>query len=376
MHYDVIVVGLGAMGSAAAYHLSRRGLRVLGVDQYRPPHEHGSSHGETRVIREAYFEHPVYVPLVQRAYELWEELDRVADGADLLRTTGAVMIGQAGGELMEGTLRSVRRHGLRSEPLDAASIRRRFPALRVPDTMVGIYEERGGVLDPEACITAHLREAEACGADLRFGERVAGWDETGDGVVVRTESARFRAAQLVLCMGPWLPALLPDAPLLVERQVVHWFRPAGDAAAFRPGRLPVFLFELAPDRLFYGLPEMGAGVKIARHHGGEVVPLEQIRTSVDAEDIEPVRRFAADFVPGLEPAPVRSSVCRYTNTPDGHFLIDRHPRHRRVWVVSPCSGHGFKFASVVGEIVADRVTGVAPRFDLSLFSLQRLSASG
>jgi sarcosine oxidase len=368
---DVIVAGLGAMGSALAYHLARQGLRVLGLDRYRPPHAHGSSHGETRVIREAYFEHPSYVPLVRRACALWEALERES-GAPLLCRTGALMLGAPGGELVRGTLRSAQEHGIACEQLDAAEVRRRFPALRPDPGMVGIHELRGGVLDAEGCVAAHLRLAEAAGAVLRYDEPLEAW-HAGDGAVeVTTARGRYRAPRLALCTGAWLPGLMPELPLAVERQVQLWFAPRRDGRDFGPDRLPVFLAETDGDALHYGIPDLGRGVKLARHHGGETGRGPDVRAEVDARDVEPVRRFARRYAPDLDGEPLRAAVCRYTNTPDGHFLADCHPAGPNVWVVSACSGHGFKFASALGETVALRLAGSDAGADLSHFSARRL----
>lgn len=365
--YDVIVAGLGAMGSATAYQLARRGARVLGLDRFRPPHAHGSSHGESRIIREAYFEDPAYVPLVQRAYELWHALEDEA-GETLLRTSGVLTVGTLESEAVEGAIRSAELHGLAYHRLNAQAVRQRYPAFRPDDAMVGVFEPRAGVLDPERCVGAQLRLAAARGAELRTGEPMLRWRQSGDAVVVETRDARYSAGALVLALGPWLPETVPALPLRVERQVVFWFRPR-TPAEFAPERCPAFLFSPPGGRLFYGVPDLGTGVKAAIHHGGETGPLHQLSPEVRPDDVRPVRELLARYLPDLEGEPLRGVVCRYTNTPSHRFLLDRHPEQQRVWLVSPCSGHGFKFASVVGEIAADLATGQPPRFDLSAFCL-------
>ncbi|MGI9180967.1 MAG: N-methyl-L-tryptophan oxidase [Longimicrobiaceae bacterium] len=369
--YDVIIAGLGAMGSAAAFHLARRGLRVLGLDRHTPPHELGSSHGESRVIREAYFEHPAYVPLVQRAYELWAELEEQT-GQKLLRITGALMLGTPEREVVTGALRSAQLHDLPHERLAAGEVRRRFPVLHPSPDQVGVYEPRAGVLFPEACIQAHLDAARAHGAALRFAEPLTRWRPTGEGVEVLTPWDRYHADALVLAVGAWLPGLMPWLPLEVARQVLHWLRPARDAEAFAPERCPVFLWETAPGRIFYGIPDLGGGVKVALHHGGERSPLEQVRREVGEEEVAAVRGLLDQYVPAAAGELLRSSVCLYTNTPDGHFLIDRHPEHPAVWLASPCSGHGFKFSGAIGELLAQRITEGTASLDSPLFRLERL----
>jgi sarcosine oxidase len=261
-HHDVIVAGLGAMGGATAYHLARRGIRVLGLDRFAPPHALGSSHGRTRVIRQAYFEHPAYVPLVQRAFTLWRELE-AETGRALLRLTGAVMLGGPESEAVRGTLRSAVEHRLPHERLSADEVRRRFPAFRPDAEMVGVWEPAAGALAVEAGVRAHLEAARAAGAELRFGEPVLEWRAKGGGVEVVTERGLHSAGSLVLAAGAWMRELVDWLPLQIERQVQCWFRPAGDGALLRPGRCPVFLWELPNGMVFYGLPDFGEGVKAA-----------------------------------------------------------------------------------------------------------------
>ncbi|HEX6850218.1 MAG TPA: N-methyl-L-tryptophan oxidase [Candidatus Polarisedimenticolaceae bacterium] len=366
--FDVAIVGLGAMGSAAACHLARRGRRVLGLDRFTPPHALGSSHGETRIIREAYFEHPLYVPLVQRAYTLWTELEELAE-RELLRTTGGVMIGPAGGILVEGARRSAEEHGLRHELLSAREVRRRFPALSPSEAMVGVWEPRAGVLFPEACIEAHLEVARSFGATLVYGEPVIRWSPDGRGVRVVTPQGDYVAAQLLLTAGSWMRALAPEAglPLTVTRQVLCWFAPAATPEHFAPASCPIHLWEDLPGRFFYGFPDFGTGVKLAIHHEGRATDPDHVRREVGAGEVEDLRRRFRRFMPAADGPLLRTAVCLYTNTPDEHFWIDRHPGHPQVLIASPCSGHGFKFASAIGEILADELTGKPTSFDLEPF---------
>jgi len=366
--FDVIVVGLGAMGSAAAYHLARQGRRVLGLDRFSPPHALGSSHGQTRIIREAYFEDPRYVPLVQRAYELWTALEREAERR-LLLETGGLMIGRPDSTVVRGARRSAETHGLRHELLAAAEVRRRFPALRPDDDMVAVWEPRAGILIPEACVAAHLAMARRHGATLRVNEPVLRWEPDGGGVRVASAQGVYAAGQLVLSAGSWLTSLLPDLalPLTVERQPLYWFEACRNAASFTPERLPIHLWEHAPQRYLYGFPDLGDGVKVARHHEGRLTDPDAVDREVHAEEVEAMRGLVRRYVPDAD-GPLRSAaVCLYTNTPDDHFLIDRHPAHEQVVVASPCSGHGFKFASAIGEALAELLSEGRTRLDLSLF---------
>ena len=363
---DVVVVGLGAMGSALTYHLARRGARVTGVDCGRPPHAEGSSHGESRIIREAYFEHPLYVPLVRRAGTLWRELEATS-GRRLLRRTGALMVGPAGSEVVEGSVRSAAIHGIPHERLTRRHLAGRFPALRVPDSHEGVLEPGAGVLDPERCIRAHLDQARLHGAELRLEQTVRGWRNGSGGVEVDVEEGVLRADAIVLCAGPWLPELLPDLALEVERQVMLWFplQPAGARAYAADG--PSFLCETAEGALFYGIPDPAGELKVARHHGGARGPREALDPAVRAEDIAQVRGFLDSYLPGSVGDLRRGVVCRYTNTPTTRFLISTLPGADAIHVLSACSGHGFKFASALGEAVAARLLGQPVGVDLSAF---------
>ena len=366
---DVIIVGLGAMGSATAAALARRGVRVLGLDAFRPPHDRGSSHGESRVIREAYFEHPLYVPLVRAAYERWRELE-ARSSRRLLLVTGALLVGWPASGLIAGARASAEEHGVACEPLDASGIRRRHAQLRVPPEVVGLFEPGAGVLFPEACIEAFLAEAAAAGAELRLEEPLVRLRATAGAVEAVTARATYSAGRLLLAAGAWTPALAPGLPLEVERQVLHWFEPS-EPDPFRPRAFPVFLIEEQSGTLWYGVPDLGTGVKVALHHAGPPTSADELDRAVHGRDVEPVRRLLRERMPALDREPARSAVCMYTNTPDGHFLVDAHPAWPRVLVASACSGHGFKFASVLGELLADRLTERAPALDLHPFSLGR-----
>jgi sarcosine oxidase len=372
--FDVVIAGLGAMGSSTAFRLAEAGVRVLGLDRLRPPHAYGSSHGASRILREAYFEHPLYVPFAQRAIAAWREIE-ARSGGELLRTTGGLMLGPPEGEVVGGALRSARQHRLPHEVLSAREVEQRFPAFSVPDGEVGVWEPRAGILDPERSVEVMLRLARDFGAELRFGETLLGWVPDGDAVRVRTDAGEISCGRLVLCAGPWMPGLLgAAAPLAVERTVQHWFRPRVADGRFGAERCPVYIWESAPGRAWYGFPDLGQGVKAALHHQGEPADPETVRRSVGEDEIAAVARLLDRHLPGAAGQYLRSAVCMYTNTPDGHFVIDRHPRASGVWIVSPCSGHGFKFASAIGEVVAAEVRDQRSGFDLRPFRLARFAA--
>lgn len=364
----VAVIGLGAAGSAALLALARRGIPAVGLDRYRPPHSHGSSHGRSRVIREAYYESPAYVPLVRRAYELWQALERDG-GRPLLQQTGGLMIGPADGALVRGARESAEAHGLPFELLDAAGIRRRFPVFHAPAGSAGVLEPRAGVLDPEAAIEVTLALAAQAGAELRFEAPVSGWrEEAGGGLRLDTSAGPVHAERVIVTAGPWAPELLAGAgaPLEVERQVMYWFRPAAPEP-FAATRLPVFIWEWGAGRYFYGLPDQGAGFKVARHHDGETVTAATPRRAVQPEEIGEMRQLLRRFIPDADGPPTDAITCLYTNTPDHHFLLGPHPRDPRVIIGSACSGHGFKFAPVLGEVLADLALTGQSAFDLTPF---------
>jgi sarcosine oxidase len=360
------------MGSAALWQLAERGLKVVGIDRFSPPHANGSTHGHTRIIREAYFEHPLYVPLVQRAYAMWDALER-ASGVELFRRTGGLMLGPETGSLVVGALRSAREHGLTHELADAAEVRRRYPALTPPAGTVGMIEPRAGVLFPERGVETMLRLAQAHGADVRTGVRVERWAASRGEVVVSTAGGEVRAKRAIIAAGPWMPRLVPElaAGLAPVRQLGHWFEPRAHAELFRWDRLPVMLWEHAPERFFYSLPDVGQGLKASIHHEGRPLDPDAPREPVTAEETAVVRALIARVMPEGD-GPVReTSTCFYTNTPDGHFVIDRHPAHDNVVIASPCSGHGFKFAPVIGEILARLSIDGRSDFDLAPFSASR-----
>ncbi len=373
--YDVAVIGLGMAGSATVYELARRGLRTIGFDRHFPPHTFGSSHGESRVIREAYYEDPIYVPIVQHAYSGWSRLEEEC-GTTLLHPTGAVMIGPPNGSVTRGTLESARTHALPVRVLEAAELRSSFGGVFfVPDGFCGVFEERAGALLPERSIEAFLECARRRGAELCPGTEVVSFAAEGEGCCVVTRGGhRTLAARVVVAAGGWAPALVPLPRLRIERQVQHWFLPRGDRTRFARGKLPIFLFEEHDGTSWYGLPDLGDGLKCALHHQAELLDpaaLGALDREVNERDWHPIEQRLDRYLPDARGRRLRAAVCFYTVTPDAHFVIDHHPQHQRVVIVSACSGHGFKFAPALGEIAADLATGQPPRFDLSLFRLAR-----
>jgi sarcosine oxidase len=343
---DVIVIGLGAMGSAAAMHLAKRGARVVGFDQFGPAHDQGSSHGESRLIRQAYFESPAYVPLLKRAYTLWEELEAAAKRPLFMRT-GLMLVGRRTGVASA----IAREHDIRIDELAASEIRARVPSLRVGDDLVGLFEPGAGWLAVEACVQAHLDQAARAHADLHFGESVASWkvDDASGEVQVVTSRGTYRADKLVIAGGAWSSSLLGPTliPLQVHRVVQLWFEadPTHDA--------PCFAFDLE-DGFFYGFPKTGGRVKVAEHCARDPVSSpSEVRREVSLEDARRVESFVKDHLPRLRLPHVTGKTCMYTMTPDEHFVIDLDQQHPQVAFAAGFSGHGFKFSSVVGEILAD-----------------------
>lgn len=353
--FDVIVAGLGGMGSSAAFHLARRGVRVLGIDRLPLAHDRGSSHGHTRLIRQAYFEHPDYVPLLKRSYALWDELERL-HGRRLFAKTGLLLAGPAAGEVLPGAARSAREHGLAVELLHPTEAVTRWPAFQIPPAWSVLHEPEAGALFVEDCVRAHAEAARAAGAEFAIGPIVAGFRADGRDIVVETDRDRFVGRRLVLCPGPWAGGLLqlPAIPLRVLRKSLFWHLPRGDMTTVAEGTMPCFGFE-TPHGFFYGTPAFDArGIKIANHSGGRLVedPLAVDR-AVDTEEQSAIDRFIDGSLPVASHARADHATCLYTMSPDSHFLLGLHPRHPAVALAAGFSGHGFKFASVVGEALAD-----------------------
>jgi monomeric sarcosine oxidase len=377
--YDAIVLGAGGIGSAVMYHLARRGARVVGIDMSRPPHSYGSSHGQTRVIRQAYFEHPNYVPLLRASYQLWRDLEARVN-RPLFHQIGLVEIGPENGVVVPGVLRAAEEHGLSVEPLAARAIEQRWPGLRVSDGLVGVYEPTAGYLLVEDCVESHLKAAEAEGAELiihRSIELSAGraWSADERGVRLSLlHHTPIEADRLIVCAGAWASELLADlAPkLTVLRKSLFWFK-TKTADYDVPGGMPVYLFEL-PDGIFYGFPKLDPrGVKVAEHTGGRVVHPASPDRSPDAEEQNRLMQFLRAHLPGVTREVSGHTVCLYTMSPDEHFIVDRHPQHANVVFAAGLSGHGFKFAPVLGKALAELALDGGTDLPIDFLSLARFA---
>lgn len=372
--YDCIVVGTGGVGSAALYHLARRGLSVLGIERFSPGHDRGSSHGDSRVIRLAYMEHPDYVPLLFRAYDLWRDLEETS-GEQLYIQTGLLQVGPAAGPVIQGVRKSADEHNLEVEEVSAAELRKRFPGVSADDSMVGVYERRAGYLLVEKCVCTHVEEARRLGAQLRTGEVVRGWTTEDASVTVRTDAGSYTAQKLVVTAGPWTRQLLSDlgVSLEVRRKTLLWYASRNPAHRLEQG-MPTFLFEV-PEGIFYGFPQIDvAGVKVAEHTGGQTVddPLE-VHREIDDFDRAPVEAFTRRHLPGVTSDLRKFAVCMYTMSPDDHFIVDVVPGSPRVAFAAGLSGHGFKFTAVLGEVLADLVADGETEQAIGFLSLRRFS---
>ena len=372
-NFDAIVIGIGAMGSSITYQLASHGIKVLGIERFALNHTNGSSHGKTRIIRTAHFEHPTYIPLVQRSFELWSQL-KAQSGADIIKMTGALIFGLEESPLVSAAISSSKQHNLPYEILSSNEAANRFPMFRPDNDEVAFHEKTAGILFPEECIQTYARLAEGFGAEIHFNEPVRQWNAQEGQVEVKTENETYTAKKVIFSAGPWLTELIPELnlPLQVERQVVFWFGPQRNESIFTPQKMPVFIWQMKDSCSFYGIPNMGDGVKAARHHYGGFTPPDKVNRTVTEADQVPVRKFLKHHIPLVDSPPISSTTCLYTNAPDDHFIIDFHPDHRNVLIVSACSGHGFKFSSVIGEIVRQTVQDGKSTFDVSLFRIKRL----
>lgn len=377
MSYDIAIVGLGGIGSAIASHCAGRGASVIGFEQFGPAHDRGSSHGKSRMIRQAYFEDPAYVPLVLRSYELWRTLERQSS-QDLLRITGVLSVGEENSEIISGTQRAARQHGLALEKWSREDVRERYPSLRLLEDEVALFEPDGGVLDPELAVGAHLKMAESSGAELRFNTLVQNWEANDCGVTITLHDGnKISATKLILSLGPWFKEALESlgVTLRVQRNVQAWFTPATNA--YEASRFPAFLLDRAglPAPL-YGFPDFGAGVKLAFHGFGDLTTADELNHDVDpARDVDPVVRATDAWMPGAAAHFREAKPCMYSLTPDSNFVIDRHPRHANVILCGGFSGHGFKFAPVIGEIAADLALDGESRHRIDFLSLQRFGTT-
>jgi sarcosine oxidase len=373
MIYDVAIAGLGGMGSAIAAHCASRGVSVIGLEQFGPAHDRGSSHGKSRMIRKAYFEDADYVPLVLRSYELWRALERDSN-QELLRIIGVLSVGDAESEIITGTRRSAAQHDIAIEAWSKEQVRERYPSLQLLENETGLFEPDGGVLDPEAAVRAHLKVAAAAGAELRFETGMRNWEADGDGVEINfADGSVVSARKLVLSLGPWFQETLAalGVSLRVQRNVQAWFSPASNL--YDAGRFPAFLLDRAglPAPL-YGFPDFGDGLKIAFHGHGLLTTADEVEREVEMDrDVTPIVRAMDQWMPGGAAKFREATPCMYSLTPDTNFVIDRHPAHANVVLCGGLSGHGFKFAPVIGEIAADLALEGRSRHEVEFLSLKR-----
>lgn len=373
--FDVVVLGLGVMGASAVHQLAGRGVRVLGLDANQRGHVLGSSHGRSRIIREAYYEAVEYVPLVQRAFVQWRELEEET-GLDLLLMTGCLNIGRLGTHVVDGVIASAKRHGLLSEVLPSDAMRSRFPAFALPESHVGVYQPTAGVLNADACVGALVDASVARGATIRHGEMVSSWEPDGDGVIVRTPSGTIRAQHLVVTAGPWSASVLADLglPLQAVRQYVVHFEPQAPER-FSPPGFPAFIWDVAEGEV-YGIPYLpGSGFKVGGHDPGEPCTPDTARRTVTVEEIENVRSIFERCLPGCATTMSMAATCLYTVTPDRHFIIDRHPEHPQVSYAAGFSGHGFKFGPAIGEVLADLAIEGSSRHDIAFLGGARFATA-
>lgn len=360
------------MGSAALFHLARRGVQVVGIEQFEPGHDRGSSHGESRAIRLGYSEHPSYVPLVRSAFDNWRELERLT-GETVLTTTGILEAGKPGSAMVAGSLEACRLHHLEHELLDAAEVRRRIPAVELPADYVSIWQPEGGYLKPELANALHLRLARDAGATVMTNTKVIGIEPTPGGVRVVLADRTVEAGSVIVSAGAWISDLAPELKphLSINRMVLCWYEPK-EPALFAPGRLSVFAIE-GEDDIVYGFPDfLGTGFKCASHYAsGHVAHADLARQDAGPADEARTRRFLERYLPAGAGRLMAMKTCMYTMTPDEDFVIDLSPADPRIVIASPCSGHGYKFASVIGEILADLATTGGTRHDIGRFRIDR-----
>jgi len=385
--FEVAVLGLGAMGSAAAFQLAKRGKRVLGIDQFSPPHSFGSSHGATRVTRQAIGEGEQYVPLVLRSYELWPEIES-ATRQSLLSITGGLIMASARSEdsyhgsnkFLDQTIRSALKFGIDHEVLETKEIRTRFPQFNLAGDERGYYEPMMGFLRPELCIESQLGMAVNLGAEIHRNEKVLEFSPTSNDVRIRTSAGEYEVGQIVVSAGSWVASLLPEFASLfkVQRQVLYWFALEDSIDSFLPGRFPVFIWGFGPhyNHFVYGFPAIEGvegGIKVATEQHVVETSAETVDRTVKQDEVDEMyRRYVRNRLPGVGSRCVNAVVCLYTSLPDGGFIIDFHPQYSNVVVVSPCSGHGFKHSAAIGEAVAELVVHGQSTVDLSAFRFSRL----
>ncbi|MDQ2973228.1 MAG: N-methyl-L-tryptophan oxidase [bacterium] len=386
MHYDVIVIGLGAMGSAGTYQLARSGAKVLGIDRYEPPHIYGSTHGDTRITRLAIGEGAEYVPLVTRSHQLWREIESEV-GYELLNQCGGLIMGvhsnmgQHGiNDFLKQTISSAKQYGIKHDELSTEQIQARFPQFSLVGNEDGYFEQEAGFLRPEKCVLAQLELAKKYGATINTGETVTSFEDDGNSVVVKTNKTSYTAAKLIITAGPWVNELVSgyEAAFKIYRQVLYWFDLKDKTEYESYNKLPVFIWEFGggPDDFVYGFPAVGGpdgGLKVAtEEYASDILP-DETKREVSQDEIESMyEKYIKDRMPGLSSKCVKAASCLYTVTPDHKFVIDYHPEHRNVIVASPCSGHGFKHSAAIGEVLSQLATTGKSEIDISEFGFNRL----
>jgi sarcosine oxidase len=374
--FDVVVLGLGAAGSSALYHLSKSGKRVCGIDQYSPPHNLASSHGQSRITRQAYHENPLYVPFILKAYDLWDEL-ALASGRKLFHRTGGIYLGAADSGVIVGSELSAKTHQIPYDYLTAEEISKRYPFFKTDANTIGILEHNAGILFPEECIRANLEVAERNNASIKLEEKILRIDYDAGIIRIETNKEQYETEKLIVAAGAWTPELMIDLhlPLKVERQVLFWFRDKGSQPSdSKYGNLPVYIWEYETGKTFYGFPDLGDGFKIAHHHAGAQTSPEQLNRIVATEEVKEMESVVKSYL-GIDPVFNYATTCMYTNTPDNDFILDYHPANENIIIASPCSGHGFKFASVNGKILSDMALENKQELNISMFSIARFTSS-
>ena len=372
--YDVIVIGVGGMGSATVWQLAQRGYRVLGLEQFNIPNNLGSSHGQTRIIRLAYSEHPSYVPLLRHAYSLWKDIEDRA-GEKLLHITGGLDASAPEEWVFQDSKKSCEEYGLPHEILTGSEVNYRFPGYQIPEHTMAVFQPDGGYLLSERCIVAHIEAAQDKGAEIHGFEPVLEWSSNNDSVTVTTSKNIYNASRLIITAGGWMGKVVKTLGQTVqpERQVLAWIQPKR-LDYFQPEHFPVFNLQV-PEGRYYGTPVHNIpGFKVGRyHHLQETIEMDTIDRSIHSRDETVLREFVEYYFPDGAGPTLSLMVCAFTNTSDGHFILDTHPEHPNVFVASPCSGHGFKFCSIIGDIMADLATTGQTSHDISLHQLARLN---
>ena len=377
-NYDVIVIGTGGVGSAAMYQLSRQGYSVLGLDRHPPGHDQGSSHGRTRVIRQAYFEHPEYVPLLRAVYEQWEELENEAE-RQLFFRVGLLEVGPLDGVVVPGVLASKRQYDLAVDELTAEEAQKRFPQFYIPPSCAAVFERDAGYLLVEKSVETMIELATKHGATHRFGEQVKGWSATDQSVVVETDRGRYEAGALVVSAGAWAKQLLAELniPLCILRKHLHWYQlqPLISTYGNYINSQPAYMFE-TESGIYYGFPASDGTMKVGEHtRGTEIKDPRQDDRSEEPDDIERVTDFVNQHLAQASSIRTDHTVCYYTKSPDGHFIVDRHPEHNNVVIVAGLSGHGYKFTPILGQIVGDLLTSGTTDLPIEFLSLDRFFGS-